>query len=312
MSAPSSPSNTASGLTSGQAGMLFAICAYTMWGIAPIYFKQLLHVDAAEILMHRIIWSAVVLGGLILGLQYINKVTTALADKNVMGLLVCAGILLGGNWWLFIWSVNNDHLLEASLGYYINPLFNVLFGFLFLGERFRKLQKVAVALAFIGVMILIVSFGDVPYIALTLALSFSLYGLVRKQINVDSIPGLFIETCLMLPLAIAYWFWTDSLSSNFANNTTTINVLFICAGLVTTAPLLCFTSAARRIMYSTLGFFQYIGPTLMFVIAIMVYDEPFNIERVITFGFVWLALAVFTYDGVRHYRKQKIALNTST
>lgn len=162
MSASSSASNTASGLTSGQAGMLFAICAYTMWGIAPIYFKQLLHVDAAEILMHRIIWSAVVLGGLILGLQYINKVTTALADKNVMGLLVCAGILLGGNWWLFIWSVNNDHLLEASLGYYINPLFNVLFGFLFLGERYRKLQKVAVALAFIGVMILIVSFGDVP------------------------------------------------------------------------------------------------------------------------------------------------------
>jgi chloramphenicol-sensitive protein RarD len=155
-----------------------------------------------------------------------------------------------------------------------------------------------------------VSFGDVPYIALSLALSFSLYGLVRKQINVDSIPGLFIETVLMLPLALGYWLWTDSPTSNFANNSTTINVLFICAGLVTTAPLLCFTSAARRIMYSTLGFFQYIGPTLMFVIAIMVYNEPFNIERVITFGFVWLALAVFTYDGVRHYRKQKILLNT--
>jgi chloramphenicol-sensitive protein RarD len=250
------------------------------------------------------------LAGLILGLNHINKVTTALADKKVMGLLVCAGILLGGNWWLFIWSVNNDHLLEASLGYYINPLFNVLFGFVFLGERFRRLQKIAVLLAFIGVAILIVSFGDVPYIALSLALSFSLYGLVRKQINVDSIPGLFIETVLMLPLALGYWLWTDSPTSNFANNSTTINVLFICAGLVTTAPLLCFTSAARRIMYSTLGFFQYIGPTLMFVIAIMVYNEPFNIERVITFGFVWLALAVFTYDGVRHYRKQKKLLNT--
>lgn len=289
-------------LSPTQAGMMFAVSAYTMWGVAPIYFKQLLHVSATEILMHRIIWSALVLMGLIIGLRQINKVTTALADKKVMGLLVSAGLLLGCNWWLFIWAINNDHLLEASLGYYINPLFNVLFGFVFLGERFRKLQKFAVGLAFIGVAILIFSFGEVPYIALTLAFTFSLYGLLRKQVKVDSIPGLLIETCMMLPLAIGYWCWIDSPTSNFTNNPVSTNVLFILAGLVTTAPLLCFTAAAKRLLYSTLGFFQYIGPSIMFVLAVVVYNEPFNIERMITFGFVWTGLAVFTFDAVRQYR----------
>lgn len=289
-------------LSPTQAGMMFAVSAYTMWGVAPIYFKQLLHVSATEILMHRIIWSALVLMGLIIGLRQINKVTTALADKKVMGLLVSAGLLLGCNWWLFIWAINNDHLLEASLGYYINPLFNVLFGFVFLGERFRKLQKFAVGLAFIGVAILIFSFGEVPYIALTLAFTFSLYGLLRKQVKVDSIPGLLIETCMMLPLAIGYWCWIDSPTSNFTNNPVSTNVLFILAGVVTTAPLLCFTAAAKRLLYSTLGFFQYIGPSIMFVLAVVVYNEPFNIERMITFGFVWTGLAVFTFDAVRQYR----------
>lgn len=289
-------------LSPTQAGMMFAVSAYTMWGVAPIYFKQLLHVSATEILMHRIIWSALVLMGLIIGLRQINKVTTALADKKVMGLLVSAGLLLGCNWWLFIWAINNDHLLEASLGYYINPLFNVLFGFVFLGERFRKLQKFAVGLAFIGVAILIFSFGEVPYIALTLAFTFSLYGLLRKQVKVDSIPGLLIETCMMLPLAIGYWCWIDSPTSNFTNNPVSTNVLFILAGVVTTAPLLCFTAAAKRLLYSTLGFFQYIGPSIMFVLAVVVYNEPFNIERIITFGFVWTGLAVFTFDAVRQYR----------
>lgn len=288
-----------------QAGMIFAVCAYTMWGVAPIYFKQLLHVSTSEILMHRIIWSAVVLTGLIIGLKQIDKVTTALADKKVMGLLITAGLLLGCNWWLFIWAINNDHLLEASLGYYINPLFNVLFGFVFLGERFRKLQKFAVGLAFTGVAILVVSFGEIPYIALTLALSFSLYGLLRKQVNVDSIPGLLIETCMMLPLAIGYWIWVDSPTANFANNPLSTNVLFVLAGVVTTAPLLCFTAAAKRLLYSTLGFFQYIGPSMMFVLAILVYNEPFNIERMITFGFVWAGLAVFTFDAVRQYRRTR-------
>lgn len=289
-------------LSPTQAGMMFAVSAYTMWGVAPIYFKQLLHVSATEILMHRIIWSALVLMGLIIGLRQINKVTTALADKKVMGLLVSAGLLLGCNWWLFIWAINNDHLLEASLGYYINPLFNVLFGFVFLGERFRKLQKFAVGLAFIGVAILVFSFGEVPYIALTLAFTFSLYGLLRKQVKVDSIPGLLIETCMMLPLAIGYWCWIDSPTSNFTNNPVSTNVLFILAGVVTTAPLLCFTAAAKRLLYSTLGFFQYIGPSIMFVLAVVVYNEPFNIERMITFGFVWTGLAVFTFDAVRQYR----------
>lgn len=294
-----------SSLSPTQAGMIFAVCAYTIWGVAPIYFKQLLHVSATEILMHRIIWSALVLTGLIIGLKQIGKVRAALVDKKVMSLLATAGLLLGCNWWLFIWAINNNHLLEASLGYYINPLFNVLFGFVFLGERFRKLQKIAVGMAFTGVAILVISFGAIPYIALTLALSFSLYGLLRKQVKVDSIPGLLIETCMMLPLAIGYWCWIDSPTSNFANNPLSTNVLFILAGIVTTAPLLCFTAAAKRLLYSTLGFFQYIGPSIMFVLAVVVYNEPFNIERIITFGFVWAGLAIFTFDALRQYRRTR-------
>ena len=163
MSSSPLPTTQSASLSSTQTGMLFAVCAYTMWGFAPIYFKQLVHINAAEILMHRVIWAAVVLLGLVIGLKQISKITQALVDKKVMAILVCAGILLGLNWWLFIWAVNNDHLLEASLGYYINPLFNVLFGFIFLGERFRTLQRFAVGLAFTGVAILMFSFGDIPY-----------------------------------------------------------------------------------------------------------------------------------------------------
>lgn len=267
-----------------KAGVMYAIAAYFMWGLAPIYFKQLQGIPAVEILMHRIVWSAVILFALIVGLKQIPKVTAALHNKKVMLVLLCSGVLLGGNWLLFIWAINNNYLLEASLGYYINPLFNVLFGFVFLGERFRFLQKIAVGLAFSGVVILLVSFGELPVIALTLAISFSLYGLLRKQVAVDSMPGLFIETCMMVPLALLYWGWTDSVTSNFGNNSTSLNALLIFAGIMTTAPLLCFTAAARRLLYSTLGFFQYIGPTLMFILATWLYQEPFTLERLITFG----------------------------
>lgn len=303
-SSPTSP-NTAP-MSDQKAGVLLAIAAYFMWGLAPIYFKQLQGIPAVEILMHRIVWSAVVLVGLIFALKHITKVKVALQSPKVMLMLLASGILLGGNWLLFIWAINNDHLLEASLGYYINPLFNVLFGFLFLGERFRRLQKLAVGLAFSGVLILLITFGEVPIIALTLALSFSLYGLLRKQVSVDSIPGLLIETIMMLPLALGYWLWTDSETSNFANNTVTLNALLVFAGIITTAPLLCFTAAARRILYSTLGFFQYIGPTLMFILAVLLYKEPFTLERLLTFGFVWAGLAIFTFDAYQHHKKNKI------
>jgi chloramphenicol-sensitive protein RarD len=297
--------------SAAQVGIMCAIAAYTMWGIAPIYFKQLTVLPAAEILMHRIIWSVLVLVGLIVALNQWTKVMAAFRNKKVMQVLLVAGILLGANWLLFIWAVNNDHILDASLGYYINPLINVFLGRLFLGERLRTFQRVAVVLAIVGVAILIFSYGHVPWIALVLAGSFSIYGILRKQVAVDSLPGLFIETLMLSPLALGYWLLFGSEYSNLFNNDASLNMLILAAGIVTTAPLLCFTAAARRIMYSTLGFLQYIGPTLMFVLAVYLYDEPLDEARLITFGFVWLALAVFSVDSLIAYKKQRKALKAS-
>jgi chloramphenicol-sensitive protein RarD len=290
---------------SSKSGVLFAIAAYSMWGVAPIYFKFLMHMPAAEILIHRIVWSVVVLVLLVLVAGNVGKVKAALKSPRVLQVLLFSGVLLAANWLLFIWAVNNDHLLDASLGYYINPLLNVFLGRVFLGERLRNLQKVAVVIALVGVAYLIFSYGEVPWIALILAGSFGLYGLLRKQVAVDSLPGLLIESTMMMPFAIVYWVLFASEASNMVSNTWSINLLLISAGLVTTAPLLCFTAAARRIRYSTLGFFQYIGPSIMFLLATLVYNEPLHEARLVTFGFVWFALLLFSFDSYRGFSQQR-------
>ncbi len=288
-----------------KAGIIFAICAYSMWGFAPIYFKSLMSIPAAEILMHRVVWSLLVLTLLIIGLKNIAKVRLAITSPKVLKTLLAAGLLLALNWLLFIWAVNNNYLLEASLGYYINPLINVFLGRLFLGEVLRPLQKIAVGIAIAGVLVLLFNYGRLPWIALTLACSFSVYGLLRKKVAVDSIPGLFIETLMMLPAALIYWIWFSEVTGDLTVNTPYFNILLICAGIVTTAPLLCFTAAARRLRYSTLGFLQFIGPSIMFCLATFMYDEPLTTGWLITFMFVWSALALFTYDSLRAYRIQR-------
>ncbi|AXR08159.1 EamA family transporter RarD [Salinimonas sediminis] len=290
-----------------QIGVICAIAAYTMWGIAPIYFKQLLHIPAMEVLMHRVVWSVVVLVVLIGTFKQWPKVRYALTSRKVIFTLFIAGLLLGGNWLLFIWSVNHGHMLDASLGYYINPLFNVFLGRLFLGERLRPLQQFAVVLAAIGVGILIFSYGQLPWIALVLAFTFGVYGLLRKQVAVDPLPGLFLETLMLLPLALGYWVIMGSQYADLTSNPTSLNLLLLAAGIVTTAPLLCFTAAAKRIMYSTLGFFQYIGPSLMFLLAVYLYNEPLAPGRLMTFGFVWMALLIFSLDSLNAYRSQRKA-----
>ena len=291
-----------------KSGILFAIAAYTMWGIAPLYFKLIGQVPAMEILMHRIVWSVLVLVVLVGITGKFEKVKQAVFNPKVMQVLLISGVLLAANWFIFIWAINNNHLLDASLGYYINPLLNIFLGRLFLGERLRRLQKVAVGLALFGVVYFIVSYGQLPWVALALAGTFGVYGLLRKQVAVDSLPGLLVESSLLLPPAIVYWVWFAGEWSNMLTNDSTLNVTLICAGIVTTAPLLCFTAAAKRIMFSTLGFFQYIGPSIMFVLAAAVYDEPLDGNKIVMFGFVWLALGLFSYDSLRQYRKIRKAL----
>ncbi|MCG9642312.1 EamA family transporter RarD [Vibrio sp. Isolate34] len=289
-------------------GILLAVGAYTMWGIAPIYFKSLSEVSPFEILSHRVVWSFFLLAFLLHVSRSWRKVRDTLTSKPKMLYLVATSILVGANWLIFIWAVNSNHMLDASLGYYINPLINVLLGMLFLGERLRKLQWFAVALAAIGVIIQLIAFGSVPIVAIALAFSFGFYGLLRKKVSLEAQTGLFIETLVMLPIAATYLlFIADSPTSDFSMNPMQLNLLLIAAGVITTVPLLCFTGAATRLKLSTLGFFQYIGPSLMFLLAVLIYGEAFTSDKAITFAFIWGALVIFSFDGLRHSKKNKRA-----
>ncbi len=285
-------------------GIFFALAAYFMWGIAPAYFKLIQQVPADEILTHRIIWSFFFMLALIsLGRSW-PKVRAACQNRKRLLLLAVTALLIGGNWLLFIWAVNNHHMLEASLGYFINPLVNVLLGMLFLGERFRHMQWVAVALAFTGVLVQLWQFGSLPIIGLGLAFSFAFYGLLRKKIAIDAQTGMLIETLWLLPVAAAYLFlFADSPTSHLSANPWSLNLLLVAAGIVTTVPLLCFTAAATRLRLSTLGFFQYLGPTLMFLLAVTFYGETVGQDKLVTFGFIWAALILFTLDALYTQRK---------
>ncbi|TMP53379.1 EamA family transporter RarD [Pseudoalteromonas sp. S1688] len=294
--------------TEQRKGAIFACLAFFMWGLAPIYFKMIQHVSAFEILMHRVIWSVMFLIVVVSVLNYWDKIKRILIQPKLILMLVVTSTLLGFNWGLFIWAINNNHMLDASLGYYINPLLNVLLGMVFLNERLRKLQGAAVALAFTGVLLQLISFGSFPIVAFSLATSFALYGLLRKKLQVDALPGILIEALILLPVALTYWWlMVPTETSNLPANDWLTNALLVSAGIVTTLPLLCFTGAAKRLQYTTLGFFQYIGPSLMFILAVVFYGEVFDAERVITFACIWSALAIFSWDSYHQSRKRRKA-----
>ena len=289
-------------------GGAFAATAYTLWGIAPLYFKQISEVPAQEILIHRIVWSFALLVLMLTAMRAWSGIAAVLRQPKKMLAMLGTGLLLAGNWGLFIWAVNNHHMLDASLGYYINPLLNVLLGMVFLGERLRKLQWTAVALAVTGVGLQLIHYGSLPWIALVLASSFALYGLFRKKLAVDAIGGLFIESMLLLPLALFYWWqFADSSAANLLHNTTQLNLWLMAAGVVTTVPLLCFIAAARRLQLSTMGFFQYIGPSFMFGFGVFLYNEPLDPSKLLTFGFIWTALVVYSLDALHQVRKGRVA-----
>jgi chloramphenicol-sensitive protein RarD len=287
-------------------GLLFAFAAYIMWGVAPIYFKMLVGIDAVDILLHRVIWSFSFILLMIVAIKGFKKIKQLFKQPKKLGLLAITSIIIAFNWLLFIWAVNNNHMLDASLGYYINPLLNVVLGTLFLGERLRKLQWAAVFIAFSAVMMEIISFGSIPWISLALASSFGIYGLMRKKINIDAISGLFVETLFLLPFALIYVFVIDNSSLSLLTSDWQLTALILSAGIVTTLPLLAFSAAAIRIPLSTLGFIQYIGPSLMLFLAVYLYEEPFAVEKAFTFTLIWFALIVYTFDSARHgFKKRK-------
>jgi chloramphenicol-sensitive protein RarD len=290
-------------------GVINAISAYLMWGLAPIYFKLISAITPDEIMIHRVLWSSIFLFVIVILSNKWRSLIKVVCQPKLLGKLTITASFLGVNWFLFIWAINNDHLLDASLGYFINPLFSVALGVIFLGERLRKWQLFAVVLAIVGVLIQLIIIGSLPIISLALAGTFGIYGLLRKKLYVDSFIGLLIESVLMLPVALIYWqLFVTSETSNMLNNAMNLNIMLMCAGIVTTAPLLCFTAAAKRLALSTVGFFQYIGPSIMFILATTYYHEPLVMAKLITFAFIWSALAIYSVDSLKaHKEKRRLA-----
>lgn len=288
--------------TSSRSGIFYALTAFTLWAIAPIYFKEMSFVPAQEVLAHRVIWSCILVLVLIVILRYTEALKTVLQSRKVLLAMLGSTLLIGLNWGTFIWAVQNNKMLSASLGYYINPLISILLGVIFFKETLDRVKKAAVALCFCAVVFEVIQFGSLPWIALILAISFGFYGLIRKKIAVDSFTGMAIETAFMLPIALIYLALSTSPTSNMFDNSATINWLLFAAGPVTMVPLMCFAAAANRVSMVTLGFFQYIGPTGMFFLAVFLYDEPLSPEKLTTFILIWSALAMLIFDSVRRLR----------
>lgn len=291
--------------TSSKSGILYALTAFTLWAIAPIYFKEMSFVPAQEILAHRVIWSCLIVLVLIVALRYTKALTTVLRSPKTLMAMLVSTLLIGLNWGTFIWAVQNNQMLSASLGYYINPLISILLGVIFFKEKLDRVRKAAVVLCFCAVVFEVIQFGSLPWIALVLSITFAFYGLVRKKVAVDSFTGMAIETAIMLPFALMYLMWSTSPSANIFDNSASVNWLLFAAGPVTMVPLMCFAAAANRVSMVTLGFFQYIGPTGMFFLAVFLYDEPLSPEKLITFILIWSALAILILDSIRRLRSTR-------
>ncbi|TFH06375.1 MAG: EamA family transporter RarD [Spirochaetales bacterium] len=290
-------------------GTISAIFAFFFWGMFPVYWKLLDSVGALELLAHRIVWALLVTTILVLLTQR-RELVKALRDPKALLLAALAGILVGGNWFLFVWAVVSGQILQASLGYYINPLVNVLLGTIILRERLTKAQLAAVGIAAAGVVVLTISYGRVPWISLGLASSFGLYGLVKKTGRLNSLLSLFVELSVLTPTALIYLIIiVRAGTAAFGAGDSLVSVLLAVSGIVTVVPLLLFGVGARRIPLSRLGFIQYIAPTMMLLVGTLIYHEPFSPAHAISFGLIWLALTVYTVTLSRRFQEQPHAVD---
>jgi chloramphenicol-sensitive protein RarD len=280
-------------------GVICALCAFFVWGISPIFFKALSWVPAAEIVSHRVLWSVLLLLVWIGFQQGFGTLRAVFARPRLLALLGLTTVLTASNWLLYVWAILAGHTVEASLGYFINPLLNVALGALVLRERLRPLQWAAVGLAVLGVVSRILVMGHLPWIALLLAGTFAAYGLLRKKAPVDSVNGLCVETLLALPVALAYLLWAGMGEGLHGAGKGWALLLLPAAGLVTTVPLALFTEGARRLPLSTLGLLQYMAPTLQFLCAVFVFGEAFGPTQLASFALIWAGLALYSFDALR-------------
>jgi chloramphenicol-sensitive protein RarD len=287
-------------------GLIAGVGAYVMWGLVPLYWPLLKPASAMEILSHRVVWSLVFLVIIVYFKKLFSDIKVALFDKRKMILLFFASIFITINWGVFIWAVNNGHVIETSLGYFINPLVSVALGVIVLKEKLRNLQKVAVGLTFVAVTFLTLTLGHPPYIALSLAFSFGFYGLVKKMANVKAIPSLTLESLMITPFFAVFLYYLSSQNElTFVELGPIHSLWLVTAGIVSVIPLMLFSTAVLRIPLVVLGLLQALGPIIQFLLGYFVFDEPMITARWVGFLIVWLAVSVFSYDAVRTYRSNK-------
>jgi len=286
-------------------GLLFGTAAYALWGMFPLYWPLLEPAGAVEILAHRIVWSALTMAVLVLLLRRTPAVVAAFRHRRSLLLLTVAAVVISVNWATYIYGVNNDRVVEAALGYFINPLVTVMMGVLVLGERLRRLQWIALGIASLAVVVLTIDYGRPPWVALVLAFSFGTYGLAKKQAGVGPIESLTIETLVLAPIALSYVAWLVATgASNFGSHGTGHSLLFTTTGIVTAIPLMLFGAAAIRVPLVALGLLQYLAPIIQFALGVLLFREDMPVGRWIGFGLVWVALVIFTVETINHRRRQ--------
>ena len=292
-------------MSEGTRGFVLGAAAYAMWGLFPLYWPLLAPAGAIEILAHRVTWSLVTMLALVIAVRRGGRLRALLADARTRTLLTIGAVVIAVNWGVYIWGVNNGHIVETSLGYFINPLVTVLMGVAVLGERLRRMQWVALGIATLAVVGLTVEYGRPPWVALALAFSFGTYGLAKKKAGAGAVESLTFETLVLAPVAMAYiGYLVATGGSHFGSSGALHAVLMAGTGVVTAIPLLCFGSAAIRVSMTTLGLLQYLAPTLQFALGVFLFHEPMPTMRWAGFALVWLALLIFTFESVRHRRRQ--------
>jgi chloramphenicol-sensitive protein RarD len=301
------PSDQQEANRTARAGFLYGLAAYGLWGVMPIYFKWLQAVPSIDIVAHRVIWSLAALVIFASLVRVWDQVRSAIANRKTLAILFLTSLLIGTNWLLYVYAINSGHILAGSLGYYLNPLANILLGRFILKERLTRLQWTAVAIAAGGIAVLAAGALGTLWLSLTLCFSFATYGLLRKIISVDSLAGLTVETIVLFPVALLWLLFGGAEGRPFMGAGGTETGLLVAAGIVSTVPLLCFTAAARRLAYSTVGMLQFIAPTLQFLLAVAVYGEAFTSAHAIAFGCIWTALFLYVTSMVRSLRARRQA-----
>jgi chloramphenicol-sensitive protein RarD len=284
-------------------GLMYGLLSYGLWGLIPLYFRAVGHVPPLQVVAHRIFWSFLLLAGVVAAFGRLGVVRRVLRSPSTRLALLVSTTLIAINWLTYIYAVSTDQVLQSSLGYFITPLMNVMLGVVVLHEKLRPWQAAAIVLALAGVLNMTLTGSSFPWIALTLAASFSVYGLVRKTVAADSLIALFVETMLVAPIALAYIGYAQATGQGVigSGQLDTLAMLML-SGPVTAVPLLAFAAAARRLRYSTLGILQYLAPTIQFLLAVLVFGEPFPTSTMISFAFIWVAILIYTADSLRAFR----------